>query len=165
MIILFNMKNVISQGEGITFFMKNDFESVWQRIREETGVKSLQALADILKKTQPAISKAKTKGDFPPGWAYLVGQEFGLLTEWIMTGEGPKRLSEGVRMNPLLEEVNDWLNEEEKHKDAEFRILFRQQMIRAFFDYEGWLIKRKEEKEKAHAEYLPRKIAAGGGGK
>ncbi len=158
MIILFNMKNVISQGEGITFFMKSDFESVWKRIREETGIKSLQALADILKKTQPAISKAKTKGDFPPGWAYLVGKEFGLLTEWIMTGEGPKRLREGVEINPLLEDVNEWLNEGKKHESAEFRQLFRSQMIRAFFDYEDW--KRKRDQQKS-GEYTSatRKVA------
>lgn len=122
--------------------MKNNFESVWKRIREETGVKSLQSLADILKKTQPAISKAKAKGEFPPGWAYVVGKKFGLLTEWIMTGEGQKRPGD-VTINPLLIDVNEWLNEEEKHKDTEFRILFRRQMIRAFFDYEAWVKKRK----------------------
>ena len=144
--------------------MKSEFDEVWARIKLETSLKSLQSLANIIKISQPAVSEMKGKGKFPPGWAYQVGKEFGLLTEWIMTGEGPKRLSEGVGMNPLLEEVNDWLNEEGKHKDAEFRILFRQQMIRAFFDYEGWLIKRKEEQEKAYAEYLPSKIAAAGGG-
>ncbi len=122
--------------------MKNNFESVWTRIKEETGIKSLQSLADILKKTQPAISKAKAKGEFPPGWAYEVGKQCGLLTEWIMTGEGQKEPG-NVEINPLLTDVNEWLNEEEKHKDAEFRILFRRQMIRAFFDYEAWVKKRK----------------------
>lgn len=123
--------------------MKNEFEEIWARIKFETNLKSLQSLANIIKISQPAVSEMKAKGKFPPGWAYLVGKEFGLLTEWIMTGEGPKKLNERVNMNPLLDDVNEWLNEEEKHKDAEFRILFRRQMIRAFFDYEDWVKKRK----------------------
>ena len=138
--------------------MKNDFEAVWERIKEETGLTSLQSLADVIKKTQPAVSKAKMKGEFPAGWAYLVGRQFGLLTEWIMTGEGPKRLSEGVEINPLLAEVNEWLNEEKKHKDADFEILFRKQMIRAFFDYEAWR-ERKDGKNKSEADYPASKVA------
>jgi hypothetical protein len=134
---------LISQGEMNKKSITDNFDVIWQRISFETGIKSLRQLAVVIDKKQPTISAAKAKGDFPPGWAYLVGKKYGLLTEWIMTGEGPKRLSEGGEMNPLLTDVNEWLNEEEKHKDAEFRILFRQQMIRAFFDYENWVKKRK----------------------
>ena len=123
--------------------MNNNFDLIWARIKKETGIKSFQALADILKITQPGISKAKKKGEFSASWAYVVGKKYGLLTEWIMTGEGPKRTNQGEEINPLLIDVNEWLNEEEKHKDAEFRILFRRQMIRAFFDYEAWVKKRK----------------------
>lgn len=137
--------------------MKNNFETVWGRIREETGIKSLQSLADILKKTQPAISKAKAKGEFPPGWAYLVAKEFGLLTEWILTGEGQKRPGK-IEINPLLVDVNEWLNEGNKHKDAEFCSLFKSQMVRAFFDYEKWIQKR-EEKEGGGNKFPASKVA------
>lgn len=122
--------------------IENNFDAVWKRISEETGIKSLRQLAVIIDKKQPTISAAKAKGEFPPGWAYIVGRRFGLLTEWIMTGEGQKKPGT-VAINPLLDDVNEWLNEEEKQKDAEFRILFRRQMIRAFFDYEAWVKKRK----------------------
>lgn len=124
--------------------MKSEFEKIWARIKLETNLKSLQGLANIVKISQPAVSEMKAKGKFPPGWAYLVGKEFGLLTEWIMTGEGPKRLEGCTEINPLLIEVNEWLNEGKKHKNADFRILFEQQMIRAFFDYEEWKRKRDE---------------------
>lgn len=123
--------------------IKNNFDEVWGRVSSETGVKSLRQLAVIIEKTQPTISAAKAKGEFPAGWAYQVGKKFGLLTEWIMTGEGPKKISEGIEINPLLIEVNEWLNEEKKHESIEFRRLFHSQMIRAFFDYEKWIKKRK----------------------
>jgi hypothetical protein len=130
--------------------MENNFETIWARIKEETGLKNLKNLADLLEISQPAVSEMKGKGKFPPGWAYLVAKKHRLLTEWIMTGEGPKRIEEGIELNPLLIDVNEWLNEERKHKDAGFRTLFRQQMIRAFFDYEAWVKKRKVPLESGH---------------
>ena len=103
----------------------------------------MRQLAEIIGIKHQTISAAKKKGDFSVSWAYFIAEKYGLLTEWIMSGKEPKRLIEGDGMNPLLIDVNEWLNEEEKHKDAEFRILFRRQMIRAFFDYEAWVKKRK----------------------
>lgn len=119
------------------------FDSIFDRVKSETDVGSLRQLAKIINKDQSTISAAKAKDNFSASWAYEIEKKYGLLTRWIMTGEGPKRISEGTEINPLLIDVNEWLNEEEKHKNAEFRILFRQQMIRAFFDYEEWVKKRK----------------------
>ncbi len=136
----------------------SNFDFVWNRISGETGLKSLRQLSVIIEKRQPTISAAKAKGEFPPGWAYLVGKKYGLLTEWIMTGEGPKRISEGVVINPLLIEVNEWLNEEKKHESLEFRNLFQSQMIRAFFDYEKWKRKR-DEKESGESGRPSQKVA------
>ncbi|MBV5328106.1 MAG: helix-turn-helix domain-containing protein [Chlorobium sp.] len=138
--------------------MKNSFENIWGRIKKETGLKSLKSLADIVEISQPAVSEMKAKGKFPAGWAYAVGKKYGLLTEWIMTGEGPKRLNGTVEINPLLIGVNEWLNEEKKENDAEFKILFQQQMIRAFFDYEKW-IKKRDEQENSESISLNKKVA------
>lgn len=137
--------------------MKNEFDEIWTRIKAETNLKSLQSLANIVKISQPAVSEMKGKGKFPPGWAYSVGKEFGLLTEWIMTGEGQKRPG-NVEINPLLIDVNEWLNEEKKDKDAEFCSLFKSQMVRAFFDYERWIQKR-EEKEGGGDRFPASKVA------
>ena len=76
---------------------------------------------------------------------------------WLLTGESSET-GEKEKINPLLVDVNEWLNEEEKHKDAEFEILFRKQMIRAFFDYEAWR-ERKEGKNKSEADYPASKVA------
>ncbi len=119
------------------------FDAIFDRIKSETSVGSLRQLAKIIKKDQSTISAAKAKDNFPANWAYEIEKNFGLLTRWVMTGEGPKRINEGAEINPLLVEVNEWLNEEEKHKSADFRVLFQQQMIRAFFDYEEWKIRKE----------------------
>ncbi len=124
-------------------YTSDDFEKIFERIKTETSIRSIRQLAEIIGKKHPTILSAKAKNNFSASWAYSVGKQYGLLTEWIMTGEGPRRLSEASGINPLLVEVNEWLNEEEKQKDADFRTLFQQQMIRAFFDYEKWVKKKK----------------------
>ena len=136
----------------MTEVIKNIFEEVWGRIKEETPLKNLTELAEITGITQSGLSKAKSRNEFSASWAYAVGKKYGLLTEWIMTGKGPKRAEE-ARMNPLLIDVNEWLNEEEKHESKEFRILFEQQMIRAFFDYEKW--KQRKETGSGSGDHYP----------
>ena len=120
-----------------------NFDSVFSRISGAIGIKSIRQLAEIIEKNHTTILAARVKDNFPANWAYEIEKKYGLLTGWIMTGEGPKRRSEEAPVNPLLVEVNEWLNEEGKQEDAEFKIFFRQQMIRAFFDYEKWIKKRK----------------------
>jgi len=142
----------------MTQFINNNFDKIWARIKKETPIKNLTELAEIAGITQSGLSKAKGRDNFSANWAYSVGKKYGLLTEWIMTGEGPKRRSEGMKINPLLVEVNEWLNEGEKHKSAEFRTLFQQQMIRAFFDYEEW--RRKRDQQEGSGSGNPRKKVA-----
>ena len=134
------------------------FDEIFDRIKTETDIKSLRQMAKIIGKDQSTISAAKAKDNFSASWAYEIEKKYGLLTRWIMTGVGPKRISEGAEINPLLVEVNEWLNEEKKHKDTEFKNLFRSQMIRAFFDYEEWRRKR-DAQESAEAGDLSRKVA------
>lgn len=142
----------------MTEIIKNNFESIWWRIKQETPLKNLTQLAEITGVTQSGLSKAKARNDFSASWAYSVGKKYGLLTEWIMTGEGPKSISDGMAINPLLIEVNEWLNEEKKHESLEFRNLFQSQMIRAFFDYEKWKRKR-DEKESGEPGRPSQKVA------
>ena len=138
--------------------INNNFEKIWARIKQETPLKNLTELAEISGITQSGLSKAKRRDDFSASWAYSVGKKYGLLTEWIMTGEGPRRISKEPKINPLLVEVNEWLNEEKKHEKAKFRTLFEQQMIRAFFDYEEWRRKR-DEAEGGNSEFPSSKVA------
>lgn len=72
------------------------FLDVWDRIKKETPLRSLNDLAILAETSQPNVSRQKKEGVFPPGWAYAVGKQYGLLTEWIMSGEGPKRLGDAT---------------------------------------------------------------------
>lgn len=127
--------------------IKNNFDSVWDRISQETGIKSLRQLAVIIEKKQPTISAAKAKGEFPPGWAYLIGKRYGLLTEWIMTGEGPKRLEERIthRELKILDEFEEW-SQEEILKNPERKVWLEIQLLDSFDKFRKWKIKRDEKK-------------------
>lgn len=75
---------------------ENVFLDVWERIKTETPIKNLTRLAETVGTTQQNVSRQKKEGSFPPGWAYAVGRKYGLLTEWIMTGTGPKQLQDAA---------------------------------------------------------------------
>ncbi len=129
--------------------MKNDFEEIWERIRKETDLKTLADLGQVIEKKQQTISYSKTKNEFSPAWAYLVGKKYGILTEWIMTGEGPKRLGEEgkVRKFDILNQAEEWLTDEViKNPKREF--WFEVEFEKAFEEFKKW----KEEKEESAAE-------------
>ena len=73
---------------------KNKFIEVWERIKQETDLKTMGQLAELIGKTQQNISAAKKKEAFPPEWAFKVWEKYHVLTEWIMTGKGPKKIEE-----------------------------------------------------------------------
>ena len=139
--------------------MKNEFDEIWARIKSETNLKSLQSLANILKISQPAGSEMKGKGKFPPGWAYQVGNEFGLLTEWIMTGEGQKRQGDTPqnRRFDMLNEFEEWLIEEVR-RNPERKIWFEIHLLDSFQTFAEWKRKR-DEKESGEYSDPTRKVA------
>lgn len=113
-----------------------------KRLLNTKGLTQGKEAAKILGISPADLSNRKKRGTLLPlliEWA--IKEKVNL--HWFLTGEKPEDKSDGFTLNPLLIDVNEWLNEEEKHKDTEFKILFRRQMIRAFFDYEAWVKKRK----------------------
>lgn len=139
--------------------MKNSFEEIWNRIKEETGLKSLEALGQVIDKKQQTISYSKNKNEFSPTWAYMVGKKYGLLTEWIMTGEGPKRIEDASRERKieLLNDIEEWLGELTK-KDPTREQWFEHQFKDSFKTFKKW----KEEKEKSESSgngFLSSKVA------
>jgi len=114
--------------------------------RKEKG-KNGTDFANLIGISQGSLSDIE-RGKTKPSAKALIGliQKTDIDIGWLLTGETAKGINESVEINPLLVEVNEWLNEGEKHKSAEFRTLFQQQMIRAFFDYEDWKRKRDQEK-------------------
>lgn len=110
---------------------KNTIESVfslvWDRIKIETPIKNLTKLAEAIGTTQQNVSRQKKEGTFPPGWAYAVGKQYGLLTEWIMTGEGSKRLSDNASTPDQKEThggiIEEWVQEVREKEGNDGRIV------------------------------------------
>lgn len=92
-----------------------DFETVYKRVLESTDIKNQSDLALVVGVTQGAVSGWKSKKIWPEEWAFRIGQQYDFLTEWILTGKGPKRISEPIRLKrhrfEFLEDLEDWLTE------------------------------------------------------
>lgn len=127
----------------------NGFEKIFERIKAETEIKSIRQLAETIGKKHPTVLSAKTKNNFPASWAYEVGRKFGLLTEWIMTGEGPKRLEERIthRELTILDEFEEW-SQEEILKNPERKVWLEIQLLDSFEKFRKWKIKRDEKKNR-----------------
>lgn len=95
---------------------KNDFEEIWDRIKKNTDIKNLTKLSEVIGITQGGVSRAKKRNNFSAEWAYLLAKRYGLLTEWIMTGEGPRRIEEAQAATEkaeagFLREMELWARE------------------------------------------------------
>ena len=134
--------------------MKTKFEEIWQRIREETELKTLSELGQVIDKKQQTISYAKNKGEFSGEWAYLVGRKYGLLTEWIMTGEGPKRIQEKNR-SAFLVELEEWAKEVAESENLKW---LENQIENQFPDFKRWREEKTQEAETT-ADYPSSKVA------
>ena len=103
------------------------FDEIWERIKSETQVKSMINLARTAGTTQQNVSKKKKEKKFPIEWAYKVAKQYGLLTEWIMTGEGPKRLGDIVPSSDQegLQKsiIEEWVQEVKEKEGHDGRIV------------------------------------------
>ena len=87
------------------------FDEIFNRVKESTDIASLRQMAKIIGRDQSTISAAKAKGNFPANWAFEIEKKYGILTRWIMTGEGPKRLEEQGKDLAFYEELERWARE------------------------------------------------------
>jgi hypothetical protein len=96
------------------------FDDVWKRIKELTNIKKMKELAELVGTTQPNVSLKKKADIFPAEWAYEVGKKYGLLTEWIMTGIGPRKLEEiSTKEVEIISKIEEWIKQvEEKEPGA-----------------------------------------------
>lgn len=104
-----------------------NFLEVWTRIKKETSLRSFSELAALVETSQPNVSRQKKEGIFPTGWAYTVGKQYGLLTEWIMTGEGPMRIGETSRLPDQSETrrgiIEEWVQDVREKEGNDGRIV------------------------------------------
>ena len=130
---------------------KNDFLFVFSRVKEETNIKNFTQLGEFLGISQPAISKAKKKGTFPTDWAFQLELKHGLLTRWILTGEGPKRHDEteaqagSAKPSGYFAELEAWAKETSEGGNLRW---VENQIDRLFPDFKAW----REKSETTEAD-------------
>ena len=121
-----------------------NFADVWARIKKETHIKNLTQLAEIVGKTQQAVSAVKGKGkEFPVEWAYIVGKKYDISLDWLLTGEEPVRA--GTAKEPkssfvLL--IDEWLYEM-KREDPGREEWFRCNFEDCFPSFKSWAQRKK----------------------
>lgn len=137
--------------------IENDFEDIFQRICKEIGIKSIRQLADIIGRKQPTISAAKSKNVFSAEWAYIIAKKYDLLTEWIMTGKGPKSLNsiDKIQEDLIFSEIKEWIGETSGKGSSDW---FENQFVRCFPDFLRWK-EKKEFRIVAPSEQPEKKIA------
>jgi hypothetical protein len=130
-----------------------NFDEVWERVKTETGMQHLHELATFLEKKRPFISAKKKANKFETDWAFKIAQEYGLSTDWIMTGEGQKTNRNVARKSEeqhheFIVLISRWFNEL-INNDPEREGWFKYNFIDAFPKFENW-INIKETKENTH---------------
>jgi len=82
-------------------------------------------------------------------WGYLVARKYGLLTEWVMTGEGPKKLEdvggdrhEHANQNVTTGIIEEWVQHVRKTEGHDGRIVAS--LMRDSADFRAWF----DEKER-----------------
>ncbi|MBU0481233.1 MAG: helix-turn-helix domain containing protein [Proteobacteria bacterium] len=130
------------------------FDKIFERIKRETEIKSMAHLAKMVGTAQSYVSKKRKEDKFPVEWAYIVGREYDLLTEWILTGNGPKSLNdENERKIKLLNEVECWIlntDEEERGAVEWFTYDFRKK----YPEFVEWLRKKEAEETEKNKDQL-----------
>ena len=135
------------------------FSEVWERVKGETEISTFTQLAELVETTHQYVSRKKAKDEFPVAWAFAIAQKYELSTDWIMTGESPKRLKDVPqnRRFDMLNEFEEWLNEEVR-RNPERKIWFEIHLLDSFQTFAEWKRKR-DEKESGEYSDPTRKVA------
>ncbi|WPD21595.1 MAG: helix-turn-helix domain-containing protein [Candidatus Electrothrix scaldis] len=126
------------------------FEDIWERIKKETDIQQLKDLADVVGTAQQSVSRKRKEDKFPIEWAYIVGKQYNLSTDWIIEGKGPKKRDGQIKRievdNNYLSLVVTWFKDitlQDPRKKTWFEIQFE----KAFPEFKDWLEIREEERE------------------
>lgn len=135
------------------------FIECWKRIQQKTTVKNYAQLAEIIGISKSNITKRKEENVFPVEWAFLVADQFGLTTEWILKGKEVHKneLKTGKRKFEIFDQAEEWLNEEVK-KNPKKEIWFEVEFEEKFQEFKKWK-EEKEEREEQEANASTRKVA------
>ncbi|MCP4345287.1 MAG: bacteriophage CI repressor [Desulfobacterales bacterium] len=139
--------------------MNYSFNLVWNRIRRECDISNITQLSKIIETSQSNVSKKKKADLFPPEWGFKIAQEYGLSTDWIMTGKGAKIREDEVQNNHIattdfkkrksnagckfLKDVDEWIAEK-KEEEPKFETWFEVEFKTHFPGYREWAQRRDE---------------------
>jgi len=123
-----------------------NFERIWERVKNNTEIRTFTELANLVGTTSQYVSRKKKEDDFLVIWAFAIARKYGLSTDWIMTGKGPKKLEElpQERRFDMLNEFEEWLSEEVR-RNPERKIWFELHLLDSFQRFAEWKRKRDEE--------------------
>jgi hypothetical protein len=100
-------------------FEYDSFIMVCERLFDELSLKKDKQLIEILETSQPTFSRRKIEGIFPVEWAYLISIRYGLLTEWVLTGKGPKKIG-STMTDQFFSDLEQWGKETGKSDNLEW---------------------------------------------
>ncbi len=123
-------------------FKIDDFLTICERLKKQLSIKKDKQLIDIIGTSQPTFSRRKKENKFAYEWAFDVGKEFNLLTEWILTGEGPKQLGD-EKSNNYFSDLETWAKETGKSENIDW---MKNQIDQTFPMFKEWRNRREETK-------------------
>lgn len=97
----------------------NDYRTIMARIFPETGIENPTQLSKIIDIPQTTANRKKKSNKFEIEWAYLLAVQFGLSTEWILTGKGPKKLFEAEE----TKQENSIISKPSEHDENEIEYI------------------------------------------
>lgn len=132
-----------------------NFQEIWERVKTRTDLNTLTQLAELVGTTHQYVSRKKAKGEFPTSWAFSIAQEYGLSTDWIMTGVEQGR-PEGIKGDlAFYEELEEWARETGRSEDIQW---LRNQIESFYPMFTEWK-KRRAEGDEAGNEFPTSKVA------
>ena len=137
------------------------FAECWERILQKTSIENYAQLAEIIGISKSNITKRKDENLFPVEWAFLVAENFGLTTEWILKGKEVQKneLRGKGRKFEIFNDAEEWLDEqirENPNRKAWFELHF----LDSFPGFKEW----REKRDAALLEGTGFKKQANGGG-
>lgn len=85
--------------------LPSDCSAALERIRAVTGCRTQTALADFLGISQSSVSDAQRRGIIPAQWLLKLLRGQGINPDWVLTGEGARRLRPDGADVPALQIV------------------------------------------------------------
>ena len=134
-----------------------------QKYRQRKRLTGKQ-LSEIIGISQGSLSELENGKRDPSGKVFQgLAENTDIDISWLITGNKTEEFRDTScrsRKFEILNQAEEWLSEvvnKNPKKETWFEVEFEEK----FQEFKRW----KEGKEKAHEEYLPSKIAVGGGGK